>query len=607
MQSSGAKRVNDFSFKLANVNGSGSASANGLLMQAIFRMGVPVSGKNLFPSNIQGLPTWYEIRVNKDGYTSRALEYDLMVAMNSQTYAADIREAKAGGYLLFDSTWPLDPAMLRDDVEFLGIPFARMCNEAFQESRERVLMKNIAYAGSLTWLLGIDMEIVEGLLDEKFATKKALRASNTKALMLGRDYAEKHFPDALPFRLEHMNANDGKVLIDGNSATALGCVYGGATVAAWYPITPATSVMDGFKEFCERYRKDPATGKNNYIILQAEDEIAAIGMVIGAMWNGARAFTSTAGPGISLMNEILGLAYYAEIPAVVVDVQRVGPSTGMPTRTQQSDLLECAYASHGDTKHILLMPANPAECFEFAPKAFDLAEHFQTPVIMLSDLDIGMNDWVVPRFEWDGSYRPDRGSVLNLEEIEKLKKFSRYLPSNGSAVAARTLAGVHPKAAYFTRGSGHNKFGGYTEIPAEYQEVLDRLLRKHNEAKSFVPAPVIESKAGARFGLITMGGCDLAVREALARLRDLGVEASYMRVRGFPFGESVDAFINDHEYCYVIEQSRDAQLRTLLLNETSATKDQLRSILVYGGFPLSASHVLQDVQILEETSLALHR
>src|SRR5579864_5624861 len=388
-------RVNDFAIKLANVNGTGSASANGLLMQAIFRMGIPVSGKNLFPSNIQGLHTWYEIRVNKDGHTARALDYDLMVAMNSQTYARDVAEVREGGYLFYDSSWPLDPALIRSDVNFLGVPLAKLCNESFKDPRERILMKNIAYAGSLAALLNVDMGIVDALLNEKFAAKKALHESNHRALRLGYDYAQEHLECPLPFRLEKMDANADKILIDGNTAAALGCVYAGATVAAWYPITPSTSVMDAFKGFCDQYRRDAETGKNNCMIVQAEDELGAIGMVIGASWMGARSFTSTSGPGISLMNELLGMAYYAEIPAVIIDVQRVGPSTGMPTRTQQGDLLEAAYASHGDTKHILIFPANPSESFEFAPKAFDLAERFQTPVFMMQDLDIGMNDWVI--------------------------------------------------------------------------------------------------------------------------------------------------------------------------------------------------------------------
>ncbi len=588
-------RVNDFAIKLGNVNGTGSASANGLLMQAIFRMGIPVSGKNLFPSNIQGLPTWYEIRVNKSGYTARSLDYDLMVAMNSQTYARDIREVREGGYLLYDSSWPLDPDLIRGDVNFLGVPLAQMCNESFRDPRERILMKNIAYAGSLIAVLNADMDIVAALLDEKYAAKKALRESNHRALRLGYDYAQKHFACPLPFHLEMMDANSDKILIDGNTAIALGCVYAGATVAAWYPITPSTSAMDAFKAFCEKYRKDPETGKNNYIIIQAEDELAAIGMVIGASWNGARAFTSTAGPGISLMNELLGLAYYAEIPAVVIDVQRVGPSTGMPTRTQQGDILECAYASHGDTKHILLFPSNPAECFEFAPKAFDLAERFQTPVFLLTDLDIGMNDWVVPRLKWDDSYKPDRGRVLTGEEVEKLTKFQRYNPPDENHVAARTLPGENPKGAFFTRGSGHNKFGGYTEIPDEYREVMDRLALKHKSSAKFVPEPIIQIRKGATFGVITLGGCDLAVREALDVLAERGIAADFMRIRGFPFDEPVQKFLDQHDYCFVIEQNRDAQLRSLLIIETTVPKEKLKSILVYGGFPLSAKHVIDGV------------
>ncbi|HJT87589.1 MAG TPA: 2-oxoacid:acceptor oxidoreductase subunit alpha [Bryobacteraceae bacterium] len=602
----GEARLNDFAIKLANVNGTGSASANGLLMQAIFRMGIPVSGKNLFPSNIQGLPTWYEIRVNKDGYTARALDYDLMVAMNGQTYARDVREVRSGGYLLYDSSWPLDPDLHRDDITFLGIPLARMCNEAFQEPRERILMKNIAYAGALVAVLNIEMDVVEQLLDEKFAGKKALRESNRRALRLGLDYARENFAP-LPFRLERMNANADKILIDGNTATALGCLYAGATVAAWYPITPSTSCMDAFKDFCEQYRRDAETGKNNYIILQAEDELAAIGMVIGASWAGARAFTSTAGPGISLMNELIGLAYYAEIPAVIIDVQRVGPSTGMPTRTQQGDLLECAYASHGDTKHILLFPANPAECFEFAPRAFDLAERFQTPVFLVTDLDIGMNDWVVPRFHWDDSYRPDRGRVVGAEELQAISKFLRYTNEDENHVAPRTLPGVDPKAAYFTRGSGHAKDGAYTEIPAEYQEVVDRLARKQKAAARFVPPSIVVNRPGARIGIITLGGCDAAVREAIDILAQRGIAADFLRIRGFPFDRAAEQFLEDHELCYVVEQNRDAQLRSLLLLETSVAKEKLRSVLVYGGFPLSAKRVIDEITSqMGESTVAVH-
>jgi 2-oxoglutarate ferredoxin oxidoreductase subunit alpha len=588
-------RINDFAIKLANVNGTGSASANGLIMQAIFRMGVPVSGKNLFPSNIQGLPTWYEIRVNPKGYTARALDYDLMIAMNSQTYKRDVQEVRSGGYLLYDSSWPLDESLHRDDVTFIGIPLARMCNETFKEPRERILMKNIATAGALIELLNIDGAVVQQLVEEKYGKKKAMRESNQKALKLGADYVRANFPFPLEFHLETMQENDDKILIDGNTATALGCVYGGATVAAWYPITPATSVMDGFKEFCEQYRKDPETGVNNFAILQAEDELAAIGMVIGASWNGARAFTSTAGPGVSLMNELLGLAYYAEIPAVVIDVQRVGPSTGMPTRTQQGDILECAYASHGDTKHILLIPANPSECFEFAPKCFDLAEQFQTPVFLMSDLDIGMNDWVIPKLQWDDSYRPNRGKVLTSEQLESGKKFFRYLPDEGTSVPWRTLPGVNSKGAFFTRGSGHNKFGGYTEMPDEYQEVMDRLLLKHKEAAGAVPEPIIQRREGATVGVITIGGCDPAVREALDILADMGRPMNFMRIRAFPFHQKVEDFLAGHDYCYVVEQNRDGQMCTLLTIETPVSKDKIRPVLIYSGFPLSAKHVIDVI------------
>jgi len=589
-------RVNDFAFKLANVNGTGSASANGLLMQAIFRMGIPVSGKNLFPSNIQGLPTWYEIRVNGKGHTARTTKYDLVVAMNPETYARDIAEVQAGGWVVYDSSWPLPRAMMRPDVTFLGVPYAEMCAQTFAGSRERILMKNIIYVGTLAALLEFDMATVEGMLKEKFAKKPALMESNRKAIQMGYDHAKKTFACPLPIRLEKMNETEDCILIDGNTATALGCVYAGATVAAWYPITPATSIMDAFKGFCEKYRVDPETGKKNYAFLQAEDELAAIGMVIGASWTGARAFTSTAGPGISLMNELVGLAYYAEIPAVVIDVQRVGPSTGMPTRTQQGDILLCAYASHGDTKHLLLFPANPEECFYFAVQSFDLAERFQTPVFLLSDLDIGMNDWVIKKLKWDDGFRPDRGRVLTKEEIEALPKYHRYSPADENAVAARTVPGVSPKGAFFTRGSGHNQLGGYTEIPDEYQVVLDRLKKKHDAARKAMPAPIIETKPGAKIGLVTIGGCDAAVREAVVQLAERGYVVDYMRIRGFPFGDDVVAFLESHEKNFIIEQNRDAQLKSLIVLETPVAKSKLESILVYGGFPLSASQVTERVR-----------
>jgi 2-oxoglutarate ferredoxin oxidoreductase subunit alpha len=600
----GATRVNDFSIKLANVNGTGSASANSLLVQAIFRMGIPVSGKNLFPSNIQGLPTWYEIRVNASGYTARAPDYDLMIAMNSQTYADDIADVHEGGYVLYDSSWPLDTDLKRDDVNFLGVPLAAMCLENFQKPRERILMKNIAYAGAVVALVGVDLEIVANLLSETFSRNEALRDSNQRALRLGYDYALENFTCPLEFSLEPLNLNDDSILIDGNTAAALGCLYAGATVAGWYPITPATAVMDNFTKLCATYRREkvesddpdaPATYKNNYLIIQAEDEIASIGMVLGAGWSGARAFTSTSGPGISLMSELLGLGYYTEIPAVIIDVQRVGPSTGMPTRTQQGDILMCAYASHGDTKHILLFPANPHECFEFAVQCFDLAERFQTPVFMLSDLDIGMNDWVVPKLTWDENYVPDRGRVLNDDHLAEIADFYRYSDENEEFVTPRTLPGSHAKGAYFIRGSGHDKFGRYTETPDLYQEVIDRLKLKHAAAAPCVPSPVIERRDGATIGVITVGSCDLAVREALDELAERGVVADFLRVRGFPFVADVREFVESHERCFVVEQNRDAQLRSLIAIETGAAPERMSSVLAYGGFPLSAQQVVNSV------------
>ncbi len=588
--------INDFALKLANVNGTGSASANGLLMQSMFRMGIPVAGKNLFPSNIQGLPTWYEIRVSKQGYGARALDYDLMVAMNGSTYARDITEVRSGGYVLYDSTWPLPSELHRDDVTFLGVPLAKMLTESVPEPKTRILLKNIMYTGSLAALLNLDMEIIEELIKEAYGKKQALLDVNRKALHQGYDYAKQHLACPLPFHCEGMDANGNKILIDGNTATALGAIWAGATVAAWYPITPATSVMDSFKAFSDKYRVDPVTKKNNFAFLQAEDELAAIGMVIGASWAGARSFTSTAGPGISLMNELIGLAYYAEIPAVIFDIQRTGPSTGMPTRTQQSDILECAYASHGDTKHILLFPSNPNECFHFAAKSFDLAEQFQTPVFMLSDLDIGMNDWVVDRLEWDDNYRPNRGRVLTSAELDEIKTYYRYSPEDENFVAARTLPGVNAKGSYFTRGSGHNRLGGYTESPAEYQEVMDRLTNKHKAAAKYVPAPIIERKEGATIGIITLGGCDLACREAIDILESDGVLVNYMRIRSFPFASEVERFIDEQDFCYILEQNRDAQLKSLLTLETRALKGKLQSILIYGGFPLSAKSVVEGIQ-----------
>jgi len=589
--------VNDFAFKIATVNGTGSASANGLLMQSIYRMGIPVSGKNVFPSNIQGLPTWYEIRVSKDGYTARPAHIDLVVALNPATYAKDVAAVRQGGWLLYDSSWPLDRALHRDDITILGVPFGNLCVEAFAGDRERTLMRNIAYTGALVALLDIDLDVLGEMIREQFAKKRALLDSNFRALHLGYDYAKKTFQCPLPIRLERMNATRDQVLLDGNTAAALGCLYAGATVGAWYPITPATSLMEAFSGLCKRYRVDPNTKRNNYCILQAEDELAAAGITIGAGWAGARSFTSTAGPGISLMSEFIGLAYYTEIPGVFFDIQRTGPSTGMPTRTQQGDLLSIAYLSHGDTKHIALFPSTPAECFTMSVTAFDLTERFQTPVLVVSDLDIGMNDWMVPRLTWDDSYRPDRGKVLDAAQLERIQRFSRYLDVDGDGIAARSLPGVHPKGAYFVRGSGHDKHAAYTEDADEYREVVDRLAKKLRRAEEAVPPPEVHQRASgpSSIGLVALGGTHAALLEACDALAADGIDVDYMRIKAFPFGAAVRRFLDEHETVFVVEQNRDAQLRSLLTIETGVERDRLISVLDYGGLPLTADFVTAEV------------
>jgi len=589
-------RLNNFVIRLANVNGTGSASANNLLMKSIFRMGIPVTGKNYFPSNIQGLPTWYEIRVSGDGYLARAGRTDIMVAMNAQTYGQDLKQLDAGGYLIYDSSWPREKQFTREDITVLGVPLAKMCNEAFSNPRARILMKNMVYVGVLSALLEIDEKVIHALIEEMFAKKEKLIPANKQAIAMGKEYVLEHFDCPLDTKLKALDKTKNHIMIDGNTASGLGCVYAGATVAAWYPITPSTTVMDSFKSFCKQFRENPESGERDYCIIQAEDELAAIGMVLGASWNGARAFTSTSGPGVSLMGEFLGLGYFAEIPAVLIDVQRVGPSTGMPTRTQQSDIMPAAYASHGDTKHVVLFPANPKECFEMAINSFDLAERLQTPVIVLQDLDIGMNDWMVEEFNWDGAYKPDRGKVLSEKELDEAAAFYRYLDVDGDGIAARSYPGVHKKGAYFLRGSGHNKFGGYTENSDEYQEVLDRLLVKWETAKTLVPKPVLtKAKKKTKIGLISSGGCDYAVLEAMDRLAAQNIFIDYLRVKAFPFTQEVEAFIESHDQIYVVEQNRDAQLKSLLTLETKATKDQLISILDYAGMPLAARVVVSAI------------
>ena len=589
-------RINDFVLKIATVNGTGSASANGLLMKARFRMGIPVTGKNLFPSNIQGLPTWYEIRANRDSYMSAAGRVDVMVAMNVQTYQKDLTEVSPGGFLIYDSTWPRERALNRDDITVLGVPLAKLCNEAFSVARIRILMKNVAYVGALAALMDIDLEVIKVLLEETFASKQKLIESNLKAIMLGYDYAQENFTCPLPARAETMGDNSGNIMITGNEATGLGCLYAGATVGAWYPITPSTGVMDSFTKYCEKFRIDPDTGEKLFCIIQAEDELAAAGMVVGANWVGARGFTPTSGPGISLMSEFIGFAYYAEIPSVFIDVQRVGPSTGMPTRTQQCDVMLCAYASHGDTKHPILFPSNPHECFQMAVDAFDLAERLQTPVFILSDLDIGMNDWMIPELTWDDSYRPDRGKVLGPKELKKMERFVRYLDVDGDGITYRTVPGEDPKGAYFARGSGHNRYGGYTEDSDAYQDVVDRLLVKWETAKTMVPDALL-SKAGkpTKLGIVAFGSSDGAVIEARDRLLERGIHADYLRIRAFPFTREVVEFLRSHDTNFVVEQNRDAQMKSLLMLEANDIADRLVSILHYNGMPIPNDCVVQGV------------
>jgi 2-oxoglutarate ferredoxin oxidoreductase subunit alpha len=592
--------VNDVVIKIGTVNGTGSASANGLLMKSIFRMGIPVVGKNYFPSNIQGLPTWYEIRVTGDGYEARSNRVDLMVAMNAQTYARDLAELAPGGWLVYDSTWPRSKLLDRDDVTVLGIPLSKMCNENFDGARARILMKNSAYVGAVAALLDIDLNTITTLLEETFASKPQLIDSNMTAIRLGYDYAMENFVCPLPMKVEPMDRTRGHIIIDGNTAAGLGCMYAGATVGAWYPITPSTSLMDAFRSFCSRYRVDEESGKRTYCIIQAEDELAAIGMVLGASWNGARSFTPTSGPGISLMSEFLGYAYYAELPAVVFNVQRTGPSTGMPTRTQQADILSCAYASHGDTKHVLLFPGNPAECFTMAQDAFDLTERLQTPVMVLSDLDIGMNDWMVPDFEYDDGHVPDRGKVLSADDLENMEKFYRYLDVDGDGIPYRTLPGQHPKGSFFTRGSGHTKYGGYTEDSDEYQDVVDRLLLKWETARSIVPEPEIQYSKINKSGILSVGSSDGACKEALDWLSAQNITMNYCRPKAFPFSDSVREFIEQHDVIYVVEQNRDAQLRTLLMLDCDADPKKLVSVLHYNGMSLNAEFVVE--RVLEEHS-----
>jgi len=589
-------RTNDFVLKFANVNGSGSASANTLFAKAILRMGVPVSPRNIFPSNIQGLPTWYEVRVSEAGYLGRRGGVDLMVAMNPQTWDKDLAEIESGGYLFYDSTRPLPDAKFRDDIHVVGMPLTEICNREYSDPRQRQLFKNIIYVGALAALIDVDVKELEKLIGEQYKGKEKLLEPNIKALHMGRDYAASYLP-SIGLRVKRANGVGNKVFLEGNSAAALGCVYAGATVAAWYPITPSSSLAEAFNRHCRKYRHEAETGKARYAVIQAEDELASIGIVIGASWNGARAFTCTSGPGISLMQEFIGLAYFAEIPAVIFDVQRGGPSTGMPTRTQQSDVLSCAYASHGDTKHVLLLPEDPKESFDFAVLAFDLAERLQTPTFVLMDLDIGMNERLCEPLAWDDARRYDRGKVTTAAELDAGKEFGRYFDVDGDGIAYRTYPGTHPtRGAYFTRGTTKDRFARYSEAGPDYVENMQRLLRKFETAKELVPKPVLRpARQPTRLGVIYFGSTGPAMHEALEALERDGVQIDALRVRAFPFQDEIYDFIADHEQVFVVEQNRDAQLRMLLINEGSADPARLISVLHYDGTPITARFIIGEI------------
>jgi 2-oxoglutarate ferredoxin oxidoreductase subunit alpha len=590
----GLQRVNEFVVKFANVNGSGSASANALFVKAVLRMGITATPRNIFPSNIQGLPTWYEIRISEAGHlAARGGGVDLMVAMNPQTWDQDVKSLEPGGYLFYDNTRTIAPEKFRSDIVVIGVPLTEITNKAYTDSRQRQLFKNIVGLGALSALIEMDPDVIEALLTEQFKGRDKLIAANVQALHMGREWVKQNLDCPIGLTLKHADTIGDRIFIDGNAAAGLGAVYGGATVCAWYPITPSTSLAEAFTKYCGRMRVDRATGKNNFAIVQAEDELSSVGMVIGAAWNGARAFTATSGPGISLMQEFIGLAYFAEIPAVIFDVQRAGPSTGMPTRTQQADISACAYASHGDTKHVLLIPEDPYECFQFAALAFDLADRLQTPIFVMLDLEIGMNERLSKPFDWDDSRRMDRGKVMTAEDLEAGKRFGRYLDVDGDGITYRTLPGTHPtKGAFFTRGTSKDRMARYSEEGSDYQENMERLLKKHNTARSMVPA-AIERKAEqpTPLGAIYYGSTSPAINEADLLLRDEGVHLDLLRIRGFPFGEEVEAFIAAHDYVFVVEQNRDGQLRSLLVNELEIDPKRLGKMVHFDGTPISARFI----------------
>ena len=590
--------VNDFVIKFANVNGSGSASANELFAKAILRMGVPVSPRNIFPSNIQGMPTWYEARVNEKGYQGRRGGVDMMVAMNPQTWDADVAEIEPGGYLFYDSTRPIPDARFRNDIQVIGMPLTDISNAAYSDPRQRQLFKNIIYVGALSVLLNVEAEVFEKLFAEQYKGKEMLLDSNVRALHLGRDYVKQHLDAPLGIRVRRADKVGNQIFTDGNSAAALGCIYGGATVAAWYPITPSSSVPEAFQKYCDQYRVDPVSGQHYFAIVQAEDELASIGMVVGAGWNGARAFTATSGPGISLMTEFIGLAYFAEIPVTIINVQRGGPSTGMPTRTQQSDLLCCAYASHGDTKHVLLFPEDPYECFEHAAAALDLADRLQTPIFLMTDLDIGMNQRLCQPFVWDDARDYDRGKVMTAQELEAGKDFGRYKDVDGDGIPWRTLPGTHPsKGSFFTRGTTRDPYARYSERGPDYIYNMERLLRKFKTAANLVPQPVVRAALRpTRLGVIYFGSTSPAMREALEVLTGEGIDLDAMRLRAFPFPASVEQFIVTHDKVFVVEQNRDAQMHSLLVNELSIDPARLVKLLHYDGTPITARFITHAIQ-----------
>jgi 2-oxoglutarate ferredoxin oxidoreductase subunit alpha len=589
--------VNDFVVKFANVNGSGSASANELFAKSFIRMGIAVSPRNIFPSNIQGLPTWYEVRVSEDGWLGRRGGVDLMVAMNPQTWDGDVGEVEPGGYVFYDSTKPLPKSKFRDDLHAVGMPLTEICNATYADARERQLFKNILYVGALAAMLGIEPGVIAELIGEQYKGKERLLKPNLNAFQMGLDYARAHLKDAIGLRVRRAYNVGDRIFIDGNSAAALGCVYGGATVCAWYPITPSSSLAEAFQRYCARLRVDRETGRNRFAVVQAEDELASIGMVIGAGWNGARAFTATSGPGISLMSEFIGLAYFAEIPATIIDVQRGGPSTGMPTRTQQSDLLACAYASHGDTKHVLLFPEDPHECFAHAALALDLADRLQTPVFVMSDLDIGMNQRLCAPFHWDDARRYDRGKVMGAEELDAGREFGRYLDVDGDGIPYRSIPGTHPtRGAYFTRGTSKNAHAMYSEAGPDYIYNMQRLQKKFETAKALVPKPVLTAaREPARFGAIYYGSTAPAMHEALEALAAQGIFVNALRVRAFPFQDEIGDFVASHSKVFVVEQNRDAQLKTLLVNDAGVSPASLISVLHYDGTPITARFIAREI------------